>query len=441
MRERKFFLLLCLLWLLLLSGGIALGIWWLVGLILLSWKPVFDRSGKPFLPVLMYHSVSDHYHRFPKSKLAVSLRNFRWAMGWLRLRGYRTLTFAEAEAWTRGEPFPRRSILLTFDDGYLDNWVNVWPLLRENGQRGTVFVTSEFIEPGGHVRPVRTTTDGDQLLDEWGFLSEGEIREADRSGVLEFLPHGRTHTWYPYEDRLEGFHLPGDRQVWLDWNLRPESKPAWIMDFPQGFAGPGWPVLAFGKSLEVKRFIVNDALLEDFTREVAEIGLSLDAASLSAHWHDFRRRHPVIGRMEDEDECRARLHGELEAAKTRLEALLGKPCDYFCWPGGGKQPESLRLAYEELGYRMTTTSQMGTPNRPNVPSRWLYRVGGGYSTRFENSLVNLATFISHVETNRRNYMWIWLYALCHAGEILASRLGRQNRPGDREPAPLGIPLS
>lgn len=440
MKERKAFLVLNLCWLALLAISVAARQPWLALFALLTWMPVFDRSRRPFLPSLMFHSVSDHYHRFPKSELCVSLRNFRWAMAWLKWRGFHTISFAEAEAFTQGAPTPRRAVHLTFDDGYLDNWVNVWPLLERLGLRGTVFVTADFIDRAGAPRPVRGAKDGPRELDEWGFMNQAEILLAARSGVLEFLPHGKTHTWYPREDRLAGFHLPGDRQVWLDWNLRPQHKARWIQDFPQGFAAAGWPILAFGKSLEVRRFLADEHVLADFHREVVERALPLAAEALEEHWRDFRARHPSIGRPETEAERLARLREELESTRLYLEELLGRPCPYFCWPGGGRQEESLRLAYETLGYRMTTTHQQGIPNQAARPDRWLYRVGPGHSPRYENPVWNLLTFIGHVETQRRNYCWISLFALVQAVEGLAGRLGRRRRTRDRVLPLIGLPL-
>ncbi len=442
MLERKLFLVLNLIWLIVIASSPLFGTPWPAVIAIISWIPVFDQSRwKPFLPSLMYHSVSDHYQHFPKSQLCISLKNFRWAMAWLKLRKYRTLSFAEAEAFTRGEIHDQRCIHLTFDDGYLDNWVNVYPVLKKHGFKGTVFVTDEFIRREGEVRPIRRTEDGDRLLDEWGFMNEAEIKRADQSGVLEFLPHGKTHTWYPCADELVGFHIPGDRQVWLDWNLSPERKADWITEFPQGIAGPGWPIFRFGKSLEVKAFRVNDDLLEQFQKSVAEEGMTRNAEKLLESWHEFRRRYPEIGRMESDDEFEARLREELGSTKEYLEHLLCKPCEYFCWPGGGKQALSLRIAYEELGYRMTTTHQYHTPNRKGRPSRWLYRISPGYSLTIEHPVWNLLRFISQVETMRRNYCWITMFAIGHAVEGLLMRLGRRKRALDIELSQIGVCLA
>ncbi len=312
MPERKIYLALSLLLASLFPASLLFASPWPALVALILWMPLLDRSRQsPYLPSLMYHSVSDHYEYFPKSELTVSLRNFRIAMKWLKWRRYRTLSFAESEAFTKGEIPERRIIHLTFDDGYLDNWVNVWPVLAELGLTGTVFVTDDFILREGEARPVRVSDDGSRLMDEWGFMNQAEILAADKSGVLEFLPHGKTHTWYPKSDRLLGFHQSGDRQVWLDWNLSPEDKADWIVDFPQSIAGDGYPILEFGKSLEVTRFIEDQQLLKDFQQDASRKGITRDTTQLSAAWSEFRLKHPTIGRLESQDERLARLREEL----------------------------------------------------------------------------------------------------------------------------------
>ena len=79
--------------------------------------------------------------------------------------------------------------MLTFDDGYLDNWVFVWPLLRKYGMRATVFVTADFIEPDGPPRPTLEDVWGGKIrmeeLQAAGFLRPSELRIMSESGVID----------------------------------------------------------------------------------------------------------------------------------------------------------------------------------------------------------------------------------------------------------------
>ena len=49
--------------------------------------------------------------------------------------------------------FNDNRVVLTFDDGYLDNWVAVMPLLRKYGQKAIIFMSTDFIDPTSQSRP------------------------------------------------------------------------------------------------------------------------------------------------------------------------------------------------------------------------------------------------------------------------------------------------
>jgi peptidoglycan/xylan/chitin deacetylase (PgdA/CDA1 family) len=77
----------------------------------------------------------------------------------LRRNGYHTVSLSELYAHMKGEhTCEPRSIVLVFDDGYLDNWVTVYPLLKKYGMKGAVYVNPEFVDPGTEIRP--TLEDG-----------------------------------------------------------------------------------------------------------------------------------------------------------------------------------------------------------------------------------------------------------------------------------------
>ena len=101
------------------------------------------------LPVLMYHYVS----RFPGA-IAVSPEHFEDQCRGMAEHGWRGIGLDEAEAFLlKGAPLPPRSLLITFDDGYLDNYVYAWPILRKYGHKGVVFAVTERMEAGKKCRP------------------------------------------------------------------------------------------------------------------------------------------------------------------------------------------------------------------------------------------------------------------------------------------------
>lgn len=68
--------------------------------------------------------------------------------------GWRGIGLDEAEGFLlKGAPLPPRSLLITFDDGYLDNYVYAWPILRKYGHKGVVFAVTERMEAEKKCRP------------------------------------------------------------------------------------------------------------------------------------------------------------------------------------------------------------------------------------------------------------------------------------------------
>ncbi|EHC83033.1 putative xylanase/chitin deacetylase, partial [Salmonella enterica subsp. enterica serovar Montevideo str. S5-403] len=95
------------------------------------------------LPVLMYHHVSDK-----PGQITLSPRTFRAQMKWLAESGWKTVTAAEVEAFYHGARLPRKSVMLTFDGGWLDNWLQVFPVLQEFNLHAHLFLVTSLISDG-----------------------------------------------------------------------------------------------------------------------------------------------------------------------------------------------------------------------------------------------------------------------------------------------------
>ena len=101
------------------------------------------------VPILMYHYVSE----LPEDadpfrvELTVETDVFRSHMQVLRDDGYTPISFYDLEAaLNHGVELPEKPIILTFDDGHLDHYVNVFPILREFGFIGTFFLITSRVD-------------------------------------------------------------------------------------------------------------------------------------------------------------------------------------------------------------------------------------------------------------------------------------------------------
>ncbi|EMK1730763.1 polysaccharide deacetylase family protein [Salmonella enterica] len=147
------------------------------------------------IPVLMYHHVG---HK--KGLVTLSPDIFREQMKWLAKFGWKTLSRAELEYFYNGGKMPRKSVVLTFDDGYLDNWLQVFPVLNEFKLNAHIFLITGLIGEGpvrqriireySHWECEQAITHGqaDNVMLRWS-----EVKEMLHSGRVEFHSHTHSH--------------------------------------------------------------------------------------------------------------------------------------------------------------------------------------------------------------------------------------------------------
>lgn len=94
------------------------------------------------VPVLYYHSVTE-----PESnEVIISPEKLRTQLKYIKDQGYITLTMSELKNYLlNNSPIPTKSIVITFDDGYMDNYLNAFPILKELNMNATIFcITSDL---------------------------------------------------------------------------------------------------------------------------------------------------------------------------------------------------------------------------------------------------------------------------------------------------------
>ncbi len=111
-----------------------------------------DRGPVPrqsaLLPILMYHHVRPidfkTSSRFT-SELTLPPTEFEQQLRYLRSRGIAAVSMEDLSLYLRGrEDLPPRSVILSFDDGYADNYLYALPLLQRFGLKATFFIATGF---------------------------------------------------------------------------------------------------------------------------------------------------------------------------------------------------------------------------------------------------------------------------------------------------------
>jgi hypothetical protein len=244
--------------------------------------------------------------------------------------------------------------------------------------KGTIFVNPDFVDPGIRVRP--TLDDvwaGRCSLDQLtiaGFLNWAELREMQRSGIMDIQSHTMTHTWYFNGPRIVDFHAPQDitPYPWLFWNARPERKPFYLTEDQQEFVPWGYPIFEHEKSLVVRRFFPDEKYLQCITDYVHNQGGRHFFATPCWKTHLMGYIKTILpkidfpGHYESESEYHSRIRDELINSKQLLESHLDKQVEFLCWPGGGNNTLVQQLALD-AGYKAWTLSSRDQRRKQNIP--------------------------------------------------------------------------
>lgn len=92
--------------------------------------------------VLMYHMIGNE----PGNAAIMTEANLRIQMNYLRDHGYHPITMQELYDYvTKGAPLPEKPVCITFDDGYLDSYIIVYPLMKEYGFPWTLFLITDDV--------------------------------------------------------------------------------------------------------------------------------------------------------------------------------------------------------------------------------------------------------------------------------------------------------
>lgn len=120
------------------------------------------------VPVLTYHLVG----RSNSGKLQVSANKFEKQMKWIKKCGYKTLTMEEFVEWYEGKrTIPKKSVLITFDDGYKNVVKYAVPILKKNKMHATMFIAGIWVGSSG-------------------FVSKSTIKKLQKGNVIDIESHG-----------------------------------------------------------------------------------------------------------------------------------------------------------------------------------------------------------------------------------------------------------
>ncbi|QWR77735.1 polysaccharide deacetylase family protein [Candidatus Magnetomonas plexicatena] len=172
------------------------------------------------IPILMYHHVNVLTENSEKGSdfITVDVNVFERQMAFLKREGYTTLTTTDFLEIRKTGKVPPRPVIITFDDGWLDNWVYAYPILKLLKLKAVFFVITAHIASAGlrkridegftgriptHKECVEIikTSSGDVMM------SWEELRQMELSGLIDVQSHTHTHhRWDAEPDMLESLY-------------------------------------------------------------------------------------------------------------------------------------------------------------------------------------------------------------------------------------------
>lgn len=109
--------------------------------VLLTAFYLFYLSPRYTVPILMYHRFGEQ-----EGSLFVSPQNFARQMDYLKSKDYEVLSLDElVEGVKNNREFGHKSVVITIDDGYKDNYIYAYPILKQYNFSATIFIIANFI--------------------------------------------------------------------------------------------------------------------------------------------------------------------------------------------------------------------------------------------------------------------------------------------------------
>jgi peptidoglycan/xylan/chitin deacetylase (PgdA/CDA1 family) len=146
--------------------------------------------------ILMYHRVAESVKAVPAPTLNVTPKRLRNQLAGLFERGFQSWPLSKlVESHRESRPVPANVFAVTFDDGYENNYVHAWPILRELNVPATIFIATKYLDSSQPFPFDDWSAAGSERIpvSAWRPLSANQCREMLESGLIELGAHTHSH--------------------------------------------------------------------------------------------------------------------------------------------------------------------------------------------------------------------------------------------------------
>ncbi|WP_157269375.1 polysaccharide deacetylase family protein [Azohydromonas aeria] len=217
------------------------------------------------------------YHRFgPGSgKMVVSSASFAAQLDWLQRNDYHVIRLGQLVDYLEGRAaLPRRSVVITIDDGYASVYRHAFPLLRQRGLPVTLFVYTDFIGSGGEA------------------LSWSQLAEMAGSGLVDVQAHSKSHRNLidrPTGQSEEAYRRVLEQEARVPRELLERRLPVQVRHY----------ALPYGDA--------NEAVLEVLSRQQYRLAVTVNPGGNAFFAQPLMLRRTMIFGDHDLDDFRAKL--------------------------------------------------------------------------------------------------------------------------------------
>ena len=226
-------------------------------------------SGYQTIPILCYHRFGSN-----RSSMTVAPNAFEAQMEYLAHNGYRVITLKQFEGFLDGkEPLPRKTVVITIDDGYRATYQVAFPILKKYGFPATVYLYSDFVGASDA-------------------MTWPQMQEMVRSGLIEIQPHSKTHPNLTVR-------LPGETDAKYQERIRREVET---------------PVSVIQDRLALQSFSyaypygdVNDTIVDTLARQGIHLGVTVTSGGNGFFSYPFMLRRTMIFGNDDLETFKSKL--------------------------------------------------------------------------------------------------------------------------------------
>ena len=207
-------------------------------------QSVFGTEKGVQLPILMYHSILKDSAR--QGKYVISPAVLAADLDALQQRGYETVTVSDLLAYVQdGAPLPEKPVMITFDDGYYNNYVYAYPLLQQRGMRAVVSIIGS--------QTALYTQEGTENA-YWSHLRLDRLQEVQ--DVFEV----QNHSWnlHEYGERSGCLCMRGEAEASYESLLREDTEQTQQLIIEAGLPAPQCYTYPFGACSEESERILQD---------------------------------------------------------------------------------------------------------------------------------------------------------------------------------------